>query len=173
MPREKTLPLSSLQPAQRAVILRVIDEDPAFLRHLDELGLMPGANLKVTSFSTFDSNLTITVQRPSVHRPGSCDHVQNFRGGSMTFWYIRHFCLSIFLSPYWPAGSLPRLASGSPTRTGGGCPQASARPGRQGGRHASPESLAGTLDLQRVKTTILIASMESKAWSNRVVPSCT
>jgi DtxR family Mn-dependent transcriptional regulator len=32
----------------------------------------------------------------------------------------------------------------------------------QGGRHASPESLAGTLDLPRVKTTTLIASMESQ-----------
>jgi DtxR family Mn-dependent transcriptional regulator len=30
----------------------------------------------------------------------------------------------------------------------------------QQGRHASPESLAGTLDLQRVKTTVLITSME-------------
>ena len=32
----------------------------------------------------------------------------------------------------------------------------------QGGRHASPESLAGTLDLPRVKTTALIASMEAQ-----------
>jgi DtxR family Mn-dependent transcriptional regulator len=32
----------------------------------------------------------------------------------------------------------------------------------QGGRHASPESLAGSLDLRRVKTTALIASMESQ-----------
>jgi len=32
----------------------------------------------------------------------------------------------------------------------------------QGGRHASPESLAGTLDLPRVKTTGLIASMEAQ-----------
>ena len=32
----------------------------------------------------------------------------------------------------------------------------------QGGRHASPESLAGTLDLRRFKTTALIASMESQ-----------
>ncbi|MBN1449762.1 MAG: metal-dependent transcriptional regulator [Anaerolineales bacterium] len=32
----------------------------------------------------------------------------------------------------------------------------------QSGRHASPESLAGTLDLRRVKTTVLIASMESQ-----------
>jgi DtxR family Mn-dependent transcriptional regulator len=32
----------------------------------------------------------------------------------------------------------------------------------QSGRHASPESLAGTLDLPRVKTTTLIAAMESQ-----------
>ncbi|MGD8403230.1 MAG: metal-dependent transcriptional regulator [Anaerolineales bacterium] len=32
----------------------------------------------------------------------------------------------------------------------------------QAGRHASPESLAGTLDLRRVKTTALIASMEAQ-----------
>jgi len=32
----------------------------------------------------------------------------------------------------------------------------------QGGRHASPESLAGTLDMSRVKTTALITSMESQ-----------
>lgn len=32
----------------------------------------------------------------------------------------------------------------------------------QGGRHASPESLAGTLDLHRVKVTRLVADMESQ-----------
>jgi hypothetical protein len=32
----------------------------------------------------------------------------------------------------------------------------------QGGRHASPESLAGTLDLPRVKVTTLMASLESQ-----------
>jgi len=32
----------------------------------------------------------------------------------------------------------------------------------QGGRHASPESLAGSLDLPRARTTALIASMESQ-----------
>jgi len=32
----------------------------------------------------------------------------------------------------------------------------------QGGRHASPESLAGTLGLSRVKTTSLITQMESQ-----------
>jgi DtxR family Mn-dependent transcriptional regulator len=65
MPREQAFPLANLRPAQRAVVLRVIDEDPAFLRHLDGLGLVPGANLEVITYSAFDSNLTITVQGQS------------------------------------------------------------------------------------------------------------
>ncbi|MBN1449761.1 MAG: metal-dependent transcriptional regulator [Anaerolineales bacterium] len=61
MPSDEALPLSSLRPAQAAVILRVNDEDPAFLRYLDELGLIPGAELKISSYSPFDNNLTISV----------------------------------------------------------------------------------------------------------------
>ncbi|MGB7875108.1 MAG: metal-dependent transcriptional regulator [Anaerolineales bacterium] len=66
MPNDEAKPLSSLRPVQEAVVLRVNDEDPAFLRHLDELGLVPGAQLEITSFSSFDNNLTIAVHgRPS------------------------------------------------------------------------------------------------------------
>lgn len=66
MPDDEAKPLSSLRPVQGAVVLRVNDEDPAFLRHLDELGLVPGAQLEITSFSSFDNNLTIAVHgRPS------------------------------------------------------------------------------------------------------------
>jgi DtxR family Mn-dependent transcriptional regulator len=61
MPSDEALPLSSLRPAQRAVVLRVLGEDPAFLRHLEGLGLVPGAKLEVSSYSSFDNNLTITV----------------------------------------------------------------------------------------------------------------
>ena len=61
MPSDEALPLSSLRPEQKAVVLRVIGEDPAFLRHLEELGLVPGARLEVSSYSPFDNNLTITV----------------------------------------------------------------------------------------------------------------
>lgn len=61
MPSDETCPLASLRPAQQAVILRVNDEDSALLRHLDELGLVPGAQLEITSYSTFDNNLTVTV----------------------------------------------------------------------------------------------------------------
>ena len=61
MPSDETLPLASLRPAQKAVLLRVNDEEPAFLRHLEELGLVPGAKLEITSFSSFDNNLTVAV----------------------------------------------------------------------------------------------------------------
>ena len=62
MPSDEALPLSSLRPTQAAVIIRVNDEDPAFLRYLEELGLIPGAELDISSYSSFDNNLTITVQ---------------------------------------------------------------------------------------------------------------
>ncbi len=66
MPKEQAFPLSKLRPTQQAVVLRVNDEESAFLRHLDELGLVPGAQFKVTSFSSFDNNLTIAVHgRPA------------------------------------------------------------------------------------------------------------
>lgn len=61
MPSDEALPLSNLRPTQHAIILRINDEDPAFLRHLDDLGLIPGARLEITAYSPFDKNLTITV----------------------------------------------------------------------------------------------------------------
>jgi DtxR family Mn-dependent transcriptional regulator len=65
MPTDKTLPLSSLRPNQVAVIQRVIGEEPAFLRHLEELGLVPGAQIEINEYSPFDHNLTITVENKS------------------------------------------------------------------------------------------------------------
>lgn len=61
MPGDETYPLSSLRPGQRAVILRVNDDDPAFLRYLSSLGLVPGAQLSVIGYSPFDNNLTVQV----------------------------------------------------------------------------------------------------------------
>ena len=62
LPVDSSLPLSSLRPDTQAVILRVLDEDSAFLRHLDERGLVPGAQISISEFSSFDNNLTITVK---------------------------------------------------------------------------------------------------------------
>ena len=61
MPGDKALPLATLRPGQAAVIRRVNDEKPELLRHLNELGLVPGAHLTVTAHSPFDDNLTVLV----------------------------------------------------------------------------------------------------------------
>lgn len=62
MPIDDALPLSKLRPMQQAIVLRVNDEDSALLRYLEELGLVPGAHFEVSSYSSFDNNLTITVE---------------------------------------------------------------------------------------------------------------
>lgn len=62
MPNDEALPLSSLRPMQQAIVLRVNDEDSALLRHLKELGLVPGVQLTVMAHSPFDNNLTVKVE---------------------------------------------------------------------------------------------------------------
>jgi DtxR family Mn-dependent transcriptional regulator len=66
MPTDKTLPLSRLRPNQEAIVQRVIGEEPAFLRHLQELGLVPGAQIEIRGYSPFDHNLTITIDNETV-----------------------------------------------------------------------------------------------------------
>jgi DtxR family Mn-dependent transcriptional regulator len=61
MPEEDLTPLSALRPPRKVVILQVNEEEPAFLRHLTELGLVPGAQLEVISHSPFDNNLSVSV----------------------------------------------------------------------------------------------------------------
>ncbi len=66
MPAEETLPLSVLRPHQKAVILRVRADDPALLRHLASLGLVPGAEVEAVAYSPFDQNLTLAVGREHI-----------------------------------------------------------------------------------------------------------
>jgi DtxR family transcriptional regulator, Mn-dependent transcriptional regulator len=63
MPIDKSTPLSALRAGQSAVIKRVTASDKALLRHLDELGLVPGARVEIREYSPFDHNLTIKVGR--------------------------------------------------------------------------------------------------------------
>jgi len=63
MPVEDSTPLSALRPNQTATIQRVKAADPDLLRHLDELGLIPGAHIEVKDYSHYDHNLTIKVGR--------------------------------------------------------------------------------------------------------------
>lgn len=61
MPDDDSTPLSALRPPRGATIIRVNASDQALLRHLDELGLIPGAQLEVSAHSPFDGNLTIKL----------------------------------------------------------------------------------------------------------------
>jgi DtxR family transcriptional regulator, Mn-dependent transcriptional regulator len=78
LPADNSTSLSSLQPSQSATVLRVDDDEPDFLRHLDSLGLVPGAKLNITVYSTFDENLTLQVkgrEKPIVIGPAISKHI--------------------------------------------------------------------------------------------------
>lgn len=63
MPADETLPLSALRPPQKAVIVRVRADDSALLRHLESLGLIPGAEVESVAYSPFDQNVSLRVEK--------------------------------------------------------------------------------------------------------------
>lgn len=65
MPLDDSMPLSSLRPNQTATVQRIKAPDRDLLRHLEGLGLVPGAQIEVKDFSPFDHNLTIKAGRKS------------------------------------------------------------------------------------------------------------
>lgn len=62
MPTDETCPLASLRTNETATVKRVSDDDPALLRHLREIGVVPEAKVTVKGFSEFDGNLTLQVE---------------------------------------------------------------------------------------------------------------
>jgi DtxR family Mn-dependent transcriptional regulator len=62
MPADESIPLSSMQPEQEAAVRRVDAQDADFLRYLEELGLIPGARLKMLSVSPYDQVMHIHIQ---------------------------------------------------------------------------------------------------------------
>ena len=65
MPYDDSTPLSSLRPGQSATIQRVKGSDTKLLRYLEDMGLVPGAQIKVKEYSPYDHNLTIQIGRKS------------------------------------------------------------------------------------------------------------
>jgi Fe2+ transport system protein FeoA len=63
MPTDESLPLSALRPPQKAVIIRVRANDPALLRHLESLSLIPGSEVEAAEYSSFDQNLALRIGR--------------------------------------------------------------------------------------------------------------
>ena len=62
MPADKSIPLSSMQPEQEAILRRVDAQDGEFLRYLEELGLVPGTSLKMLSVSPYDQVMHIHIK---------------------------------------------------------------------------------------------------------------
>ena len=63
MPPDTTTPLSALRPNQKGLVQYVKAGDAEMLRHLESLGLIPGAQLEVKEYSAFDHNLTVKVEK--------------------------------------------------------------------------------------------------------------
>ena len=63
MPVEESTPLSALRPNQTGSVQCVKAADTELLRHLESLGLIPGAQIEVKEDSPFDHNLTVKVGR--------------------------------------------------------------------------------------------------------------
>jgi len=66
MPLEDSTPLSALRPNQTGTIQCVKAADTELLRHLESLGLVPGAQLEIKEYSQFDHNLTVKVGRKTI-----------------------------------------------------------------------------------------------------------
>ena len=63
MPLEDSTPLSALRPDQKGTVQCVKAADTNLLRHLESLGLVPGAEIEIKEYSPFDHNLTVKVGR--------------------------------------------------------------------------------------------------------------
>lgn len=61
MPPDTSTPLSTLRPNQTVMVQSVRSADADLLRHLESLGIVPGAWMDVWEYSSFDHNLTIKI----------------------------------------------------------------------------------------------------------------
>ena len=66
MPVDESTPLSALRPNQKGMVQCVKAPDTELLRHLDGLGLVPGASIEITDYSPFDHNITVKISRKTV-----------------------------------------------------------------------------------------------------------
>src|SRR5512142_281616 len=62
MPDDGSIALSFLEPGQRAVVRRVDAHDREFLRHIEELRLIPGTTVEVLDISPFDQVMHVKIQ---------------------------------------------------------------------------------------------------------------
>lgn len=63
LPIQKTIPLGEVQRGQRAIVRRVSSSNPALLRYLEAMGVLPGAQVTVTETIPFDRTIHIQVEQ--------------------------------------------------------------------------------------------------------------
>lgn len=61
MPMQQVQPLVDLEPGKQATVRRVNDDDAGLLRYLTELGLVPGATVRVRERTPYDGLLRLEV----------------------------------------------------------------------------------------------------------------
>jgi DtxR family Mn-dependent transcriptional regulator len=61
MEERETVPMEELERGQSGVVAEVSDHDPALLRYVGELGLVPGAEVDVVAVAPFDGPVTVRV----------------------------------------------------------------------------------------------------------------
>jgi DtxR family Mn-dependent transcriptional regulator len=61
MPSDESISLAALQPEREAVVRRVQARDTDLLRYLEELGLVPGARVKVLAVSPYDQVMRLQI----------------------------------------------------------------------------------------------------------------
>ena len=61
MPSDGSVPLETLEAGQKATVRRVYAQDRALLRHLEELGLIPGAPVELLQVSAFDHIIHLKI----------------------------------------------------------------------------------------------------------------
>lgn len=66
MPQLKDIVMSEVESGQHVTIRRVQTDDPALLRYLEKLGVVPGARLKIIAKNPFDGNLKLQVKRKEI-----------------------------------------------------------------------------------------------------------
>jgi DtxR family Mn-dependent transcriptional regulator len=62
MPADPSVPLSTLGKGERAAVIRLHPQNPAFLRQLRVWGLVPGAHLRVVTASPIDGAMEVQVR---------------------------------------------------------------------------------------------------------------
>jgi len=62
MPADESCPLASLRTDETATVRRVSDDDPALLRHLRKIGVVPEVKIVIKNYSEFDGNLTLEIE---------------------------------------------------------------------------------------------------------------